>query len=94
MIRAVTGGVEVLVRVFPRSTRSSIDGERDGALLVRLHAPPVDGAANQELIALMAKAAGVPKRAVTLEAGEHSRSKRVRIAGLDAATAAARLSAS
>jgi len=92
MIRAVDGGVEVAVRVSPRSARSTIAGERDGVLVVRLHAPPVDGAANQELIALLAKAAGVPKRAVTLEAGEHSRSKRVRIAGLDVAVATARLS--
>jgi len=91
MIRAVTGGVEIMVRVSPRATRAGLGVERNGVLLVRLHAAPVEGAANQELMALLAKAAGVAKRDVTLASGEHSRQKRVRIAGLDVATATARL---
>ena len=64
-------------------------GVRDDALLVRLAAAPVDGAANAELIAVLAEAFGVPRRAVTLVAGERSRLKRVRITGIDAGAVAA-----
>ena len=84
-------GVAIAVRVMPRSGRSGVAGTRDGALLVRLQSPPVDGAANEELIAVLARALQVPKRAVTIVAGDRSRQKRVRVAGIDAATAAARL---
>lgn len=85
------GGVIIDVRVIPRSGRSGLAGIRDGALLVRLNAPPVDGAANAELLEVLANALGLPKRALTLTAGERSRSKRVRIAGLTAEEAHARL---
>ena len=71
------------VRVIPRAGRSEIAGLRDGAVLVRLAAAPVDGAANDELIALIAKALRIPRRDITIVSGERSRSKRVRIAGLD-----------
>ena len=65
---------------------------RGDAWLIRLQAPPVDGAANEELISVLAKLLDVPKRAVTIVAGERSREKRVRVAGIDAAAAQARLS--
>jgi uncharacterized protein YggU (UPF0235/DUF167 family) len=64
---------------------------RDGALLIRLAAAPVDGAANAELIELLARALDTPKRNITIVGGERSRSKRVRIAGMDATTVLARL---
>lgn len=54
---------------------------RGDALLVRLNAAPVDGAANTELIDVLADAFGVPKRSVTIVSGERSRQKRVRITG-------------
>lgn len=60
-------------------------GVRDGALLVRLAAAPVDGAANAELIGLLARALGIPKRDVTIVGGDRSRSKRVRVEGFAAA---------
>lgn len=60
---------------------------RDGALLVRLAAAPVDGAANAELIALVARALHLPKRDITIVSGERSRSKRIRVANIDRATA-------
>lgn len=66
---------------------------RGEAWLVRLQAPPVEGAANDELIAVLANVLDVPKRAVTIVAGERSREKRVRVTGLDPASAQARLSA-
>lgn len=55
---------------------------RGGALLVRLNAAPVDGAANAELIEVLARALDVPKRALSIVSGERSRQKRVRIEGL------------
>ncbi|MBI3049444.1 MAG: DUF167 domain-containing protein [Acidobacteria bacterium] len=70
------------VRVVPRSARAGVAGLRDGALLVRLHAPPVEGAANAELIELIAETLGVPRRQVTIVAGERSRLKRVRVDGV------------
>ena len=60
-------------------------------VLVRLHSPPVDGAANDELIEVLARALQVPKRAVSIVTGDRSRQKRVRVVGIDADTAASRL---
>jgi len=80
------------VCVIPRAKRSGVGGMRGDAWLIRLQAPPVDGAANEELISVLAKLLDVPKRAVTIVAGERSREKRVRVAGIDAAAAQARLS--
>ena len=77
--------------MIPRAGRSGFGGLRDGALLVRLAAAPVDGAANDELVALIAKALRVPKRDITIVAGERSRSKRIRIAGIDREQALAKL---
>ena len=79
------------VRVIPRAAKSGVAGMRGDAWLVRLHAPPVDGAANDELIAILARALGVPERAVSIASGARSRQKSVRVSGIDAATAAARL---
>ena len=79
------------IRVIPRSPRTRVDGRRGNAILVRLAAPPVDGAANDALIAFLSDALDVPRRDVTLVSGERSRDKRVRIDGVDAATAIARL---
>jgi uncharacterized protein (TIGR00251 family) len=91
MIDATVNGVVVTVRVIPRSSRAGVAGTRDGALLVRLNAPPVEGAANEELVSLLAAACGVPKRAVTIVSGDRGRQKRVAIAGIDTVTAAQRL---
>lgn len=82
MITPTATGVTIDVRVIPRAARSGVAGTRDGALLVRLRAPPVEGAANEELIVVIAKALGVSKRAITLVSGERSRAKRLAIAGI------------
>lgn len=58
---------------------------RDGAVLVRLAAAPVDGAANEELIAVLAKALDVPRRDIVIVSGERSRLKRLRVADMDRA---------
>ena len=91
MIERAPDGVLIAVRVIPRAARSEITGTRGGAFLIRLNAPPVDGAANAELIRVLAAVLEVPKRAITIVAGERSRNKRVRVAGLDVETAEARL---
>jgi uncharacterized protein (TIGR00251 family) len=69
------------VRVVPRASRSSIIGEHDGALRVRLAAPPVDGAANEELMRVLARAFDVPTRDVEIASGHTSKLKQVRIRG-------------
>ena len=56
-------------------------GERDGAVLIRIAAPPVDGKANAALIAFVAKTLGLPKGAVTIIRGETSRNKVIRVEG-------------
>ena len=85
------GGCQLAVRAVPRAGRTSIAGERGGALLVRLAAPPVEGAANDALVALLAELLGVPRRAVSIMAGQRSRDKRFFIAGVTAAEAASRI---
>jgi uncharacterized protein (TIGR00251 family) len=85
------GAILIDVRVVPRAGRSGVAGTRGDALLVRLNAPPVDGAANAELVEVIATSLGVSKRAVSVVAGERSRRKRVRVEGIDTDTAAARL---
>jgi len=73
------GNVSFHVYVVPRASRSEIAGEHNGALRVRIAAPPVAGAANRELIAVLAKALHVPRSAVAIEAGHNSRTKRVTV---------------
>jgi uncharacterized protein (TIGR00251 family) len=85
--------VILTVRVMPRAPQSKIDGRRGGAVLVRLAAPPVDGAANDALIELLAREFHRPRRDITILSGETSRDKRVEIAGLTDADGAERLSA-
>jgi uncharacterized protein len=69
------------VRVVPRASSSSVMGEHDGALRVRIAAPPVDGAANEELIRFLARALGVPARDVELTSGHTSKVKQIRARG-------------
>ena len=83
-LQPVEGGVELLVQVQPRASRSRVVGEHGGYLKVQLAAPPVDGAANAALLELLADLLGVPRRQVSLVSGESSRRKRVRAVGVDA----------
>ncbi|HET7219237.1 MAG TPA: DUF167 domain-containing protein [Vicinamibacterales bacterium] len=85
------GGVRIAVRVIPRAAKPGVAGTRGAALLVRLRTPPVEGAANLELVEVLAAALGVPRRAVSIVSGERSRQKRVHVAGIDRTTALARL---
>ncbi len=78
------------VEVQPRASRTEVVGWREGRLRVRLAAPPVDGAANEALVALLAGRLGLPKRQVIIVAGQTGRRKRLRIDGLDRAEVEAR----
>jgi uncharacterized protein (TIGR00251 family) len=90
-VHARANGVRIDVRVVPRAGKTRVAGERDGALLIRLAAPPVDGAANEALIAFLAKTLDVPRRNVTLIVGETARAKTLDIVGISEATARLRL---
>lgn len=67
------------VRVIPRAQRTGIAGIRDGRLLIRVQAPPLEGRANAALEQCLARLCGVGRGAVTLERGAHGRDKRVRV---------------
>ena len=74
------GGIEIAVRVTPRAARNTLEPGQAHAV-ARLTAPPVDGAANEALVKLVAEHFGVAKRAVRLVAGERARIKRLAIEG-------------
>jgi uncharacterized protein (TIGR00251 family) len=84
-------GVTFRVRVVPRAGKTGVAGRRGEALLVRLAAAPVEGAANEALIAMLADLLERPRRDVSIASGERSRDKIVRIAGMNAAQVSAKL---
>jgi len=84
-------GVLLPLRVQPRASRDEIVGWQNGALRVRVTAPPVDGAANAAISALLAGALRVPPSSISVVRGTRGRDKLVSIAGLDEATVKSRL---
>lgn len=86
-------GLTFAVRVSPRAKRTAIEGAREASLAVRLAAAPINGAANDALIAFLAEVFDRPRRDVTIVSGHGSRNKRVAIAGLSASQFEARLNA-
>ena len=82
-LRETATGVRVPVTVQARASKTEVVGEHGDTLKIRIAAPPVDGAANQELIDVLSKALKIPKRSIEIVSGEKSRSKRVRIAGAE-----------
>jgi len=78
------GAVVLRVRVQPRASRNAIEGVHDGALKVRLTAPPADGRANEACCRLLAEQLNIPLSAVRILAGERSRNKRVELRGVSA----------
>ena len=83
-LSATPGGVTIPVRVAPRAGRTALDGVVEGALRVRLAAPPVEGAANRALVEFLADLLGVPKRDLAIVRGERGRQKLLQVRGLDA----------
>jgi uncharacterized protein (TIGR00251 family) len=90
-VREVPGGVEIDVLVQPRASRTRVVGEHDGRLKVQVAAPPVEGEANAALLAFLAGALGARRSDVTIVRGDSGRRKTVRVGGVSAAGALARL---
>jgi uncharacterized protein YggU (UPF0235/DUF167 family) len=86
-------GVRLETRVTPRASRNAIEGIRDGRLLVRVTASPVDEAANTAVVETVSKALDLPKRDITIVAGDHSRMKSLALSGVSADEVRQRLSA-
>jgi uncharacterized protein (TIGR00251 family) len=89
--RDEAGGAVLELVVQPRASRTRVVGALDGRLKVRLAAPPVDGEANTALVSFLADALGVRKADVAILRGETGRRKTVRVQGVSAADASARL---
>ena len=87
------GAIIFGVRVVPRASKSGIVGEHDGNLKVRISSPPVDGAANAELIKLLAKEFGVSKSDVEIIGGQTSKTKQIRVNGCAAGKISSTLNA-
>lgn len=71
------------IKAVPNASKSEVVGWLGSSLKVKLHAPPVDGKANEELCRFLAEVLDLPKRAVTLDRGAGARHKVVRIEGMD-----------
>ena len=81
-LREEADGVSFEVQVQPRSSRAEINGVQDGALRVRLTAPPVEGAANRQCIELLSRKMKIPKRAIRIASGASARRKRLKVLGM------------
>lgn len=86
-------GVRLETRVTPRASRNAIEGVRDGCLVVKVTAPPVDSAANAAVVGMVSKALGLPKRDVAIVAGDQTRLKSLALSGITADEVRKRLSA-
>src|SRR5574341_283448 len=75
-------GAVLTVHVQPKASKTEYAGLHGGALKFRVAAPPVEGAANEALCAYLAERFGLPKKAVTVKAGQASRHKRVQLGGV------------
>lgn len=92
-VRDAPGGAVLEVLVQPRASRTRVVGEHDGRLKLQLAAPPVDGEANEALVAFLAGALAVKRGDVSLVRGDGARRKTLRVAGRTAAEVAAALAA-
>jgi uncharacterized protein len=91
-IRDTPDGATFQVKVQPRAKKSAIVGEVGEALKLALTAPAIEGRANQACIAFLAELLNVPRSSVTIAAGQSSRNKVIRVAGMTAKQIEARLS--
>lgn len=83
----MTQGGQIVVHVVPRAKVTEVAGRHGDAIRIRLAAPPVDGAANEELVRFLAERLGVPRSAVTIVRGTTARRKTVSVRGVTAAAA-------
>ena len=91
-IRDTPTGATFQVKVHPRAKKNAITGEVGDALKLALTSPPVDGRANEACIAFLAELLNVPRSSVTIAAGQTSRNKLIRVAGMTAAQLQQKLS--
>ena len=91
-ITATRTGAEIDVRVIPRAKKTAIDGVRDGAILIRVAAPPVDDAANDAVVEFLSETLRLPRRSIRIVSGARGRSKRISIDGIQVSTLKAQLS--
>ena len=91
-INDTTQGATFQIKVHPRAKKNAIVGEVGDALKLALTAPPLEGRANDACIAFFAELLNVPRSSVTIAAGQSSRNKVIRIAGITAAQVQERLS--
>lgn len=82
-IKTVPGGVRLMVRVQPRSSKNQISGELDGCLKIKLTAPPVEGEANQALIKFLSGLLNISRQDIVIVRGETSQNKLIEIGGVD-----------
>ena len=78
--------MEIVVRVIPRARKSEIAGVRAAAVLLRLAAPPVDGAANAALVDFLRRQLELPARSIRILSGERARLKRLAVSGVTVET--------
>jgi uncharacterized protein len=90
-IRDTPTGATFAVRVHPRAKKNGIIGEVGGALKIALTAPPIEGRANEACLEFLANLLDVPRSSIAIAAGQSSRNKVIRIAGLSAAEVRLRL---
>ena len=93
LIRDTPSGATFSVKVHPRAKRDAITGEVGDALKLSLTAPPVEGRANEACVEFLARILSVPRSSITIAAGQSSRTKVVRVAGISAGEVQARLRA-
>ncbi len=91
-LKVVDAGVELLIMVQPRASRTRLMGEHDGRLKIALAAPPVDGAANAELIEFCASLFGLRRSEIELLDGATGRRKRLLLRGVARSTVEAVIS--
>ena len=87
----MAGSCTIAIKAIPNAPRNQVVGWLGDALKIKVHAPALEGRANDELRDVLADALGLPRRAVTVISGEKSRQKRLRIDGLDLDEIRARL---
>lgn len=85
-MKETASGLRFAVHIQPRASKTGIAGLHGAALKVRLHSPPMDGAANEELIYFLSRLLGIPKRSVRIVSGKSSRAKVIEANGVSAAS--------
>jgi uncharacterized protein len=91
-VKESDGALEISLHVQPRARKTEIAGEFNGALKLKVMAPPVDDAANKAVIQYFASLLSIPKSRIEITSGEKSREKKLRISGIRAAEFYKRLS--